>query len=78
MVPSLAEQMRAMARNNAWSNHRLYAACGDLSAADLTAERTSFFRSVLLTLNHILVVDFCCLDALTGAASRAGITKSSP
>ena len=52
------------ARNNAWSNHRLHTACAALSEAALTAERTSFFPSILLTLNHILIVDWYYLDAL--------------
>ena len=52
------------ARNNAWSNHRLHGACAALPAAALTAERTSFFPSILLTLNHILIVDWYYLDAL--------------
>ena len=64
-MPGLAQQMRAMARNNAWSNHRLYTACGGLSAADLAAERVSFCPSILLALNHILIVDWYYVDALT-------------
>jgi uncharacterized damage-inducible protein DinB len=55
-----------MARNNAWSNHRLYAACARLSDAELTASRTSFFPSIHLTLNHILIVDWYYEDALEG------------
>jgi uncharacterized damage-inducible protein DinB len=56
--------MRAMARNNAWSNHRLLEACGGLSEADYKAARTSFFPSIHLTLNHILIVDWYYIDAL--------------
>ena len=55
-----------MALNNAWSNHRLYEACARLSDADLKAERTSFFPSIHLTLNHILEVDRRYLDRLDG------------
>ncbi|MGK4003122.1 DinB family protein [Sorangium sp. So ce1036] len=55
---------RAMARNNAWSNHRLHRACAELSSAELTAERTSFFPSIHKTLTHILLVDWYYLDAL--------------
>ena len=49
--------IRRFARNNAWSNHRLLTACGKLSEADYEAKRTSFFPSIQLTLNHILLVD---------------------
>jgi uncharacterized damage-inducible protein DinB len=53
-----------MARNNAWANHRLYAACSGLSDADLHATRTSFFPTILKTLQHNLVVDWYYVDAL--------------
>jgi uncharacterized damage-inducible protein DinB len=65
-VSDLAGHFRAMARNNAWSNHRLHAACARLSEADYRARRTSFFPSLHLTLNHILLVDWYYLDALEG------------
>jgi uncharacterized damage-inducible protein DinB len=56
--------LRASARNNAWSNHRLYAACETLSHEELHAKRTSFFPTIMVTLNHILIVDWYYLDAL--------------
>jgi len=56
----------AMARNNAWANHRLLKACAGLSADAFAATRTSFFPSVVATLNHILVVDWFYVDALEG------------
>ena len=60
----LVEHFRAMARNNAWSNHRLLAACAGLSATEYKAKRTSFFPSIHLTLNHLLIVDWYYVDAL--------------
>ena len=60
----LSDHFGAMARNNAWSNHRLLKACGDLSQAEFEATRISFFPSLQLTLNHILLVDQFYLDAL--------------
>ena len=62
----LAAHFRAMAQNNLWSNHRLYTACAGLTEQDYRAERTSFFPSILLTLNHILTVDWYYTDALEG------------
>jgi uncharacterized damage-inducible protein DinB len=55
-----------MARNNAWANHRLLKSCAELSPAEFTAERTSFFPSIVDTYNHILVVDWFYVDALEG------------
>jgi uncharacterized damage-inducible protein DinB len=68
---TLAEHFRAMARNNAWANHRLLAACAGLSEEDLRARRTSFFPSIHLTLNHTLLVDWYYLDALDNGGRRA-------
>jgi uncharacterized damage-inducible protein DinB len=62
----LVEHFRAMARNNAWANHRLLKACAQLTAAEFAAPRTSFFPSLQMTLNHILIVDWYYLDALEG------------
>jgi uncharacterized damage-inducible protein DinB len=58
--------MRKSARNNAWSNHRLYAACAALGPGEFTAPRLSFFPSISATLNHLLAVDHYYLDAVTG------------
>ena len=62
----LVSHLRKMARNNAWSNHRLYAACATLGDGEFKAVRTSFFPSLHDTLNHILAVDHYYIDALTG------------
>lgn len=68
---------RSMAQNNAWSNHRLHRACAELTSAELTAERTSFFPSIDKTLTHILHVDWYYLDAFErggrGLAVFAGV-----
>jgi uncharacterized damage-inducible protein DinB len=57
---------RAMALNNAWSNYRLLTACAALTQDEFTAPRVSFFPSLALTLNHLLLVDQYYLDALNG------------
>jgi uncharacterized damage-inducible protein DinB len=62
--PSLARHFFTMACNNAWANHRLLAACGQLTQAEFVAARTSFFPSLKATLNHILTVDWYYVDAL--------------
>ena len=67
----LAHHFYTMACNNAWSNHRLLTACGQLSQADFVAPRTSFFPSIKATLNHILTVDWYYVDALERGVSGA-------
>jgi uncharacterized damage-inducible protein DinB len=62
----LVSHFRKMARNNAWSNHRLYAACTRLGQGEFNAARTSFFPSLHATLNHILAVDHYYIDAIVG------------
>lgn len=54
------------ARNNAWANHRLIDSCTRLNEAEFTAPRTGFFPSIMLTLNHNLIVDRFYVDALEG------------
>ena len=66
MGESLVCYYRAMARNNAWSNHRLLGACATLTQAEFEASRVSFFPSLTLTLQHILFVDRYYIDALEG------------
>ena len=43
-----------MARYNTTANQRLYEACTQLSDEDYRLERSGAFRSIHLTLNHIL------------------------
>jgi len=56
--------LRDFARNNAWSNHRLHAACAMLNHDELHAPGTSFFPTIMKTLNHVLIVDWLYIDAL--------------
>lgn len=57
---------KAQAWNNAWSNHRLHKACLSLKDEDLAVERTSFFPSIIKTLNHILIADWFHVSAFEG------------
>jgi uncharacterized damage-inducible protein DinB len=62
----IALPYRAMAHNNAWANHRLLAACAQLTDGELAAPRTGFFPSLRATLNHNLIVDRFYVDAMEG------------
>lgn len=64
MTQPLSHHLLTMAYQNAWANHRLAKAWGQLSAAELTAPRVSFFPSICATLNHILTCDWFYVDAL--------------
>jgi uncharacterized damage-inducible protein DinB len=66
----LIDHYRAMARNNAWSNARLVEACMQLSDEAFAARRVSFFPSLQMTLNHILLVDRYYLADLNGEGRR--------
>ncbi|HYM01290.1 MAG TPA: DinB family protein, partial [Stellaceae bacterium] len=68
MPASLVGTFRAMAYNNAWANHRLLAACGRLTQAELDATRLGYFPSLKATLNHILIIDWFYVDSLEGGA----------
>ena len=71
----LAHYITSQAYNNAWANHRLLKACGQLTQAEFQATRVSFFPTIGFTLNHILTCDWFYLDALErelrGAAPHA-------
>src|SRR6266702_1166806 len=60
----LSRHFLSMAYNNAWANHRLLKACALLSQADFVTHRTSFFPSIMATLNHNVTVDWFYIDAL--------------
>jgi len=64
MPAGFVQTFRAFAYNNGWANHRLLAACAELSQIEFEAARTGFFPSVQATLNHIYYVDLFYIDAL--------------
>jgi len=66
MPAGLVQTYRAFAYNNAWANDRLLNACANLDQREFAAERTGFFPSLQMTLNHIYVVDLFYVDALEG------------
>lgn len=69
---SAVDLLVGLARNNAWANRRLHRACAGLTHEEYVAKRTSFFPSLRLTLNHILLVDWYYYDCLaeTGRAMQ--------
>ena len=58
--------LRIQAHANRLANLRLHTAMAALSHADLHATRTSFFPTLMATLNHILRVDLYYIDVLHG------------
>jgi len=58
------------ARYNRWANQQLYQAAGKLTAEALAQDRGAFFKSVLGTLNHLLVVDRMWMGRLNGVSPR--------
>jgi len=66
MPADIVQTYRAFAYNNAWANHRLSAACRNLTQTEFEAVRSGFFPSLQKTLNHILIIDHFYVDALEG------------
>jgi len=54
---SNVKQIILFAEYNQLMNQRQYAAAGNLSEAELREDKGAFFKSILGTLNHILVGD---------------------
>ncbi len=65
------DYFRAFARYNAWANRRLYQVAGTLSAEALAQHRpAAYFRSILGTLNHLVVADRIWLHRCEGCGPQ--------
>jgi uncharacterized damage-inducible protein DinB len=56
---------------NRWDNRQLYSAAERCTAEQLRSDRGGFLRSILGTLNHLLVTDRMWLRRLKGNTPRA-------
>lgn len=74
----LPEALRIQARANRLANLRLHAALATLDDNALHARRTSFFPSIMGTLNHLLAVDGYYVSALRGDPLDDGYWQASP
>ncbi len=68
----LPRALSIQAHANALANLRLHAAMSPLSTQELHAPRTSFFPSLMATLNHMLAVDRYYFAALAGDPDPKG------
>ena len=59
---------RMLTRYNAWSNKLMYDAVAALPEGEATKERTSLFKNIVHTLNHIYVIDVIWQAHLEGRA----------
>ena len=73
---ALLAQARLMADYNQWINTRLYAAAAELPHDMLTQDRGAFFRSVLGTLNHVMVGDRVWLSRFARHPARHAALES--
>lgn len=78
MATGLVRHVVAMARNNAWANHRLLSACEALTPEEFAAPRVSFFPSLRATFSHIYVVDLYYIDALEGLDALRHYSQPDP
>ena len=63
---SLARLLGVQAHANRLANRRVQAALANLSTSELHSKRTSFFPTLIGTLNHLLAVDRYYIAALHG------------
>ena len=63
----MTERLNALARYNAWANHKLYRSAEALPDDQYRADRGAFFKSLHGTLNHLLVTDRLWMARFTGA-----------
>lgn len=57
MTSAFIENYRLLAHYNGWMNQRLYAACDALSDAQRKVDQGAFFKSIHLTLTHMVLAD---------------------
>ena len=56
--------LRLLAQYNRWMNEKLYAAAATLPHEAVTRDRGAFFKSILGTLNHLVVTDILWMHRL--------------
>lgn len=62
----MKQHFRMFAAYNRWANGQLYDAALELSEDEFNRETGAFFRSMMATLNHILVADRIWMKRFTG------------
>jgi uncharacterized damage-inducible protein DinB len=74
------EYLQCMANYNQWMNQKLYAAAATLSIEEFIQDKGAFFKSILGTLNHLVVADTIWLKrfASCGDASALAAILSWP
>jgi len=65
----MLNQFRLFSEHNILMNQRIYDSASKLSASELNENRGAFFKSVLGTLNHILIGDIIWLQRFTSHSS---------
>ncbi len=73
---SRINQFRLFAEYNRLMNRRQFEATAQVSDADLRADRGAFFKSLLGTLNHILVGDIIWLGRFSGHPPSAAVLSA--
>ena len=76
--PALASYLVFQAENNAWSNHRLHAACAALPPEAYFAKRPCFFGSIHNTLHHLLLVDHRYMERIEGRLAPDALPDELP
>lgn len=61
-TPITRSYLAAMANYNQWMNGKVYETAGKLSPEEIARDRGAFFKSILGTLNHLLVADLVWID----------------
>ncbi|MFK8080384.1 MAG: DinB family protein [Granulosicoccus sp.] len=67
---SLENNFQLMAEYNQWMNEKLYEVSSTLPEDGIAADRGAFFKSILGTLNHILVADTIWLKRFLSHPAR--------
>lgn len=73
---SRVDSIRRMARYNAWMNGKVYDAAASLDPREAAADKGAFFKSILGTLNHLVVGDTYWMRALSAHSAAEPLVRA--
>lgn len=76
ILPIARPYLESMAAYNSWMNGKIYEAAGQLTAEEIARDRGAFFKSILGTLNHLVVTDMLWIDRFKGRPLRVSDFKA--
>lgn len=75
-APVARPYLESMAAYNSWMNGKIYETASRLGRQEIALDRGAFFKSILGTLNHLVVTDMVWIDRFKGRGLRTSDLKA--